>query len=231
MSKKLPIYQQIADYLKREIRNGRWSVGERLPVESEFAEMLGVAVGTLRKSLSVLELDGFLERRQGSGTYVKKTPEGRAIYEFFHLESLEGKGTPSAEVMLVLKDDDCERLSLFENEYFLWGLHRKRFINQNLSAIEEIYFGGSNTQSLAVSDLHESLYLHYETEFNFWISRVEDVVDCCVAPGWVCVEMGLPAETILPRVTRTSWSGEDKIREISVTWIDYRAARYVARWR
>lgn len=231
MSKKLPIYQQIVDYLKREIRNGRWSVGDRLPVESEFADTLGVAVGTLRKSLSVLEADGLLERRQGSGTYIKSTPDGRSIYEFFHLESIEGKGTPSAEIIRISQSNNIDRLAKFENESFLWVLNRKRFIDKRLSAIEEIFFGGSHADKVDMNDLHESLYLHYETEFNFWISRVEDVVDCSAAPDWVCEQLKLPSASVLSRVVRTSWSGEDKVREVSITWIDHRVARYVARWR
>ena len=87
---RLPLYVQISELLHREIAAGHWLAGERLPTESKLAQDLDVAVGTLRKALTVLEEDGLLERRQGSGTYVKKPPEGGAIYQFFRLELLDG---------------------------------------------------------------------------------------------------------------------------------------------
>ena len=83
-TKKLPIYQQITEYLSREISSGRWLAGDRLPIEAELAANLGVAIGTLRKALAKLEEDGLIERRQGSGTYVSRAPDGKPVY---HLEA------------------------------------------------------------------------------------------------------------------------------------------------
>ena len=71
-----PLYIQIADYLRRQLVDGRFRAGQRLPTESQMGKDLSVAVGTLRKALSLLEQEGLLERRQGSGTYVRDLPDG-----------------------------------------------------------------------------------------------------------------------------------------------------------
>ena len=51
-AKPLPVFQQIAELLARQIKAGHWREGERLPTEAELAASLSVAVGTLRKALA-----------------------------------------------------------------------------------------------------------------------------------------------------------------------------------
>jgi len=43
----------------------------RLPSERDLAEEMGVQRSTIRNALSALEFFGFIERNQGSGTYIK----------------------------------------------------------------------------------------------------------------------------------------------------------------
>lgn len=227
---KLPIYQQVSEYLNREISSGRWMAGDRLPIEAELAANLGVAIGTLRKALAKLESEGLIERRQGSGTYVKRAPEGKPIYTFFHLELLDGGGAPSANTLLVEPREVTLLASTFPGGA-AWSIRRERLLNRRLVAMEEIFVNATHAEKLEVSDLHESLYLHYETHFGFWISKVEDQIDCAKAPGWVCKSLGMPEGSVLPRVQRWSWSNEDRIEEFSYTWFDPNKARYIARWR
>jgi len=56
--------------LRKGIAEGTYQNGERLPPERNLADEFGVARGTLREGLRELEQAGFVERRQGSGTYV-----------------------------------------------------------------------------------------------------------------------------------------------------------------
>jgi len=56
--------------LRKGIAEGTYQNGERLPPERNLATEFGVARGTLREGLRELEQAGFVERRQGSGTYV-----------------------------------------------------------------------------------------------------------------------------------------------------------------
>jgi DNA-binding FadR family transcriptional regulator len=61
-----------ADTLREALLAKRWAIGERIPTEAKLAEALGVSKGTLREAVRVLVAQGFLEVRQGSGTYVCK---------------------------------------------------------------------------------------------------------------------------------------------------------------
>jgi len=232
-TKKLPLYIQIGELLHREIAAGHWQPGERLPVESELAANLSVAVGTLRKALAKLEGDGLLERRQGSGTYVKRAPTGNAIYQFFHLELLDGGGVPHADTLQVEMTQRPEVATELELEYLeakLWSIRRLRYLNDVVVAVEEIWIDHRHCSDLSKSDLHESLYMHYRENFNFWIGRVEDKIDCCPAPNWTNELLGISDGSVIGRVERKGWSNKNQVEEFSRTWFDPTKCRYVARW-
>ncbi|NWN90566.1 FadR family transcriptional regulator [Marinobacter adhaerens] len=59
--------------LRHAIENQQWQVGDRLPVESELSDALGVSRNTVREAVRVLAHVGMLETRQGDGTYVRAT--------------------------------------------------------------------------------------------------------------------------------------------------------------
>jgi DNA-binding FadR family transcriptional regulator len=56
-----------------EIVAKRWALGERLPNEAALSSMLSVSRGTVREAVRVLVAQGYLETRQGSGTYLRST--------------------------------------------------------------------------------------------------------------------------------------------------------------
>ncbi|WP_353081206.1 GntR family transcriptional regulator [Tessaracoccus lapidicaptus] len=70
----LPAWAQVDRDLRRLIERDL-EVGAQLPTERDLAELYGVSRITIRQALSGLEADGFLERRQGSGTFVADRPE------------------------------------------------------------------------------------------------------------------------------------------------------------
>ncbi|MGH6760986.1 MAG: FadR/GntR family transcriptional regulator [Phyllobacterium sp.] len=70
---RVNLAETAVESIRAEIIAKRWAVGERLPNESMLAEMLSVSRGTIREAVRVLVAQGFLETRQGSGTYVCST--------------------------------------------------------------------------------------------------------------------------------------------------------------
>ena len=56
---------------------GEIEPGDRLPSEPELARELGVSRSSLRAAIALLEEDGLLRRRHGSGTYVAHQPPMR----------------------------------------------------------------------------------------------------------------------------------------------------------
>jgi len=69
-SKSIPIFMQIVAQIKEQIKSEKLTSGMFLPNEIEFAKEFGVTRSTLRKSLDVLEREGFIERRRSKGTMI-----------------------------------------------------------------------------------------------------------------------------------------------------------------
>ncbi|MFC5080328.1 Mannosyl-D-glycerate transport/metabolism system repressor MngR [Vibrio thalassae] len=231
--KRLPLFIQISELLNREIVAGHWLPGERLPTEVELARKLGVAVGTLRKALTQLENEGLVERRQGSGTYVKVASSGDTIYQFFRLELLDGGGIPSADVLSVSKlssPNIAEKLNLTKLDTPLWRFRRLRKLNQRPVAIEEIWISSEHREHITANELHESLYFHYREEFGFWISRIQDFITLGYVPDWTVDAFPLAEGACCGMVERLGWSNHNVVEEVSLTWFDPKAARYAARW-
>lgn len=63
----------VVDELRREISDGRWMVGDRIPSEAELTTTLGVSRPSVREAVRALVQLGLLETRQGDGTYVVAT--------------------------------------------------------------------------------------------------------------------------------------------------------------
>ena len=67
---KVPLYYQLGEILKQRLEGGGWEPGTLFPSEREIEEHFGVSRAVVRPALSLLERDGDIYRRRGSGTYV-----------------------------------------------------------------------------------------------------------------------------------------------------------------
>lgn len=67
---QVPLYYQLGEILKEKLEGGDWGPGTLFPSERELEEHFGVSRAVVRPALSLLERDGAIYRRRGSGTYV-----------------------------------------------------------------------------------------------------------------------------------------------------------------
>ncbi|MBK3568244.1 GntR family transcriptional regulator [Streptomyces sp. MBT62] len=64
-------YLAVADALRTRILAGEWEIGERLPSRARLAEGYGVGRNVMQRAMERLIIEGLLEGRAGSGTYVR----------------------------------------------------------------------------------------------------------------------------------------------------------------
>ncbi|MCP4640461.1 MAG: GntR family transcriptional regulator [bacterium] len=74
MGEKTPIYEGLKQELKGRIERGELKEGARVPSELELASQLGVNRSQTRLALRELQLEGYIVRKQGSGSYVAPQP-------------------------------------------------------------------------------------------------------------------------------------------------------------
>lgn len=63
-------HRKIADDLRGRIRTGALKLGDRLPSFGQLNRQFGASPSTVRKALDLLSVDGLIDRRRRSGTYV-----------------------------------------------------------------------------------------------------------------------------------------------------------------
>ncbi len=96
--KKTRVYEEIVSKIKDMISQGKLKSGDQLPTERELSEVFKVSRSSVREALRTLESQGYLESRQGDGTYIAS-------------QSVETLVQPLASAILSKKDALAE---LFE---------------------------------------------------------------------------------------------------------------------
>ncbi len=66
-------YESIVKWFNEQIKTGAFKPNDRLPSEKALSQQFGVSRQTVRKALEVLEGQGEVRSRQGSGTFVQGT--------------------------------------------------------------------------------------------------------------------------------------------------------------
>lgn len=64
------LYQQLAAELKTRIEQGVYLVGDKLPAERFIADEKSVSRTVVREAIIMLEVEGYVEVRKGSGIHV-----------------------------------------------------------------------------------------------------------------------------------------------------------------
>jgi DNA-binding GntR family transcriptional regulator len=88
--------------LRRAILGGEFPVGTKLPNEEQLCDRFDVSRVTIREAVRGLIEDGYVVRRQGSGTYVTRRPLLRNSLDvnFSYTEFLEGSGLRAGRKVL-----------------------------------------------------------------------------------------------------------------------------------
>lgn len=68
-----PKYAALVEALSAAIREEGCAAGDRLPGEAEMAAQMPFSLGTVQRAMRELVESGLVERRQGDGTYVRKS--------------------------------------------------------------------------------------------------------------------------------------------------------------
>lgn len=231
MAGALPTYLRIAESLTRDIAAGRLAAGDKLATERAMAADLGVTVTTLRKALDVLTERGLLDRRQGSGNYIRAGNADQGVYALFRLEKPEGGGLPTAQLIaLCRRDKPADLPDLGSAAPRAWHIRRLRALDHHPVAIEDIWLDDRFDGALGAQTISESLYRSYRDRLGLHIARAEDRLGAGPLPDWGAAPLGLPQGAMMGLARRRAFDADGRVAEISTTWFDPARATYVARF-
>ena len=80
-----PLFEQIKEDIKSKIQRGIYSPGAKIPTEVELIAEYDVSRITIRRAVEELCKEGYLEKNQGRGTYVKNKKIFRKITSIFQI--------------------------------------------------------------------------------------------------------------------------------------------------
>ena len=101
-----PLYHQLAGKLTERIRSGEFPPGSRIPSEHQLCADFAIGRPTVRQAIDLLVRRGLLNKRRGSGTYVREPQQEVALF------SLDGTGAAFRDKGLVLETRILEAVKL-----------------------------------------------------------------------------------------------------------------------
>jgi len=212
-SDPLPLHYQLKQILADIIKNGEWAIGDLFPTDKELMQKYDLSSTTVRRAVSELVRDGWLDRMPGKGTFIKREaveePLGR-LTGFFEEMSRQGF-MPSAQILQVApvtitaKDlGKHPRLSVFnQSELFLIEKIQKI---ENMPIVHLLsYWPYEYGKKIAEYDLSkEGIYQVVDRELKLVLTKAEQTISGGTASkevaGLLGIKPGFPV-LITERIT------------------------------
>lgn len=178
---RLPLYQRLAESIRAAIINKQWRPGDRLPSETELADKYNVAPGTLRQAISKLVQEKLLERRHGSGTYVRRPTFDNSLFRFFRFETKEGeRQIPESRIIrrdVMTAPSHIQQALNLESDAQVISMTRLRLLDNEPVMLEDIWLDYSTFASfmdMQENEIGPLLYPIYDTHFGQIVIRAKE---------------------------------------------------------
>jgi len=194
----VPLYTQLAERLLASIRAGEYPSGEAIPSENELSRVYDIGRPTVRQATESLVRRGLLERRRGSGTFVREGAESIDLFSLGGtLASFSSKG-----VTLTTRILRRPRLVTVAQEHALSG--RQVFFFSRLGSVqrrpvllERFWFDAEvfpefDALSWSGGSLSEAVRSRYRLEPLSADQSFEAVLPDCEEAKLLAVEEGQP---------------------------------------
>lgn len=162
--------------LEKYIEQNELSIGDKLPVEKDLAETVGVGRSTLREAVKILVYSNVLEVKQGSGTFVKNG----SIGEFSTADLLRARSMIERQAIVLAArnqtDEEllCLKESLFQRNQLLEVGKFSEYIEADLSFHQQLVAMSDNPFLIKwYNELLPSLKRHLSQQ----VLRMEDYQD------------------------------------------------------
>lgn len=234
-----PVYFQIALDLRRRLADGEWSVGGCISPEVALATEYAVSRVTVRQALSEMVKDDLLERRQGSGTYVRERQRPLVWDLNFTVGAVAARLKKSgfdnrADVIEVGLADAAllaQRTSLgVALDCALVFMVRRVIINEEPAAVYRSWFATDLVPGLERSPrLDGSLSVVLAEDYGLVPVRSENELQVVRSTREEAALLGTPGDVPLVVVTATTYLDDDRPLEYSqLVWLGDRVRFHVS---
>lgn len=226
-----PLYLQLKHALLAKIRSGALDEMAPFPPERELAVLLNLSRSTVRQALMELEKDGWLERRQGLGTFLSS---GRIEHSTGHLlgftASIKAMGlVPSTKIVSaeIVPGEPaiCAALGILDGSA-VCRLSRVRLINEVPSLYEVAHFADSMVPGLMRSDLGGSVYTLLWERYRLAPRKGTETLEVLPCPEEVSQHLGVEAGAPVLVSERNSCTEESVPIEFTLRYANPQQAKF-----
>lgn len=206
----IPIYYQIMEQLKNQIKSGDLQPDMPLPSEREYAQQFGISRMTVRQALSNLVNEGLLYRLKGRGTFVSKPKMEQALQGLTSFtEDMKSRGmTPGSRLIDYQLIDSTEELAAILGCGHPSSIHkitRVRLANDIPMAIESSHIPFELAGELNESHFQSSIYDHIERYNSIPISRAKQELEPSAATTEEANILGIQKGAPVLLIKRTTY--------------------------
>jgi GntR family transcriptional regulator len=230
----IPIYHQLADYLRNQIEDGTTAPGDPVPSENTLCAQYNISRVTVRKSLQLLTDEGLLVKRQGKGTFVATTNfiESSRASGSFTLSCIQSGVTPSTKVILCstryCNAELALDLGISQGDEIII-IKRVRYANDVPVIFETDYIPKENHEYLLEMDLNEESLLDLmRTKGNAVFGGYDDIIDLFAANDEKSTWLKVKKKTPLLRVYQKVFDNRNNIMYVNEQIINSERYKYVS---
>ena len=188
--KKGTRYSQIAEYYRRMIDQKTLAVGEKMPTENQICALFQVSRITVREAMNELVKDGYIERIQGKGSYVKAKRVGMQLNHLQGFsEEMRLKGMTASSQVLSVEVQPCKpkvaALLRIDEGAQVISINRLRLADGEPMAVENVFIPFFLCPELAQRELNGSLY-RLLAEYGLRIARAQQDITSGFSPRPIC---------------------------------------------
>ena len=184
----IPYYHQLIEIIKRNVKEGVWLPGERIPSEMELCENFGVSRTVVRQALRELEAENIIIKRKGKGTFVAKPKISEGLIQKltgFYQDMVERGLEPKTEVLfqeiVPVNKKIADYLDIPIGSEVV-EIERLRFIHDEPIQLVTTYIPLEMSPNLVNIDLSDrSLYEYLETQNGIKIHRGKRYIEAVLA--------------------------------------------------
>lgn len=181
----LPLYYQLKENILKALKNKEFKVGERLPAERELAEYHNISRMTVKKAIDILVDNGYLIRKQGSGTYVNDYQASYSISPLMSFsQEMEKKNLNYSSQILSFKKIQNKKIAAKMNlkvETKLLQLERLRLIEKKPFLLENTFLEFKKFKDLKQDELaNNSLFKIIKNKYNIELIKAEAEVEAMI---------------------------------------------------
>lgn len=173
---KIPQYRKIYEILRKHILSGVYAEGSLLPSENELCAVHNITRPTVRQALEVLVQEGFISKKQGKGSIVRKPPQDIGILSIAGTASAIGNQYLQTQILQKpqIKPWPAQfpfELSSVERESGCIYMERLRLVDgtpvfYDINHIPNINLPRFTSRTLENKSLFETLRTFYQVEIK-----------------------------------------------------------------